>query len=101
MKFAKRLDTSMYGGGMWESNPPVVVLARQHSFEDWQAHQHLSTPIKNIYYVIILLYFLQQGNLCIGKSYKLDLVVLVFLLYKDPFVFHTLCKFYIIKIFKK
>jgi len=21
-----------------------VVLARQHSFEDWQAHQHLSTP---------------------------------------------------------
>jgi hypothetical protein len=21
---------------MWESNPPIVVLARQLSFEDWQ-----------------------------------------------------------------
>jgi hypothetical protein len=53
---------------MWESNPPVVVLARQHSFEDWQAHQHLSTPIENIYHLIILLLFFQQGSICIDKN---------------------------------
>lgn len=52
------------GGSMWESNPPMTVLAPQHSFEDWQAHQHLSTPI---YLINLHRYFNKNLPVCQHK----------------------------------
>lgn len=42
---------------MWELNPPMQLLTTITGFEDQRAHQHPSTPIEPIYYIIKILQF--------------------------------------------
>ena len=35
---------NIFGGNMWESNPPGRLLTADTGFEDQEAHQHLYTP---------------------------------------------------------
>ena len=45
---AFRPKTSLFGEGMWESNPPRTLLTPHTGFEDQEAHRHLSAPSESI-----------------------------------------------------
>ena len=44
-KTAPVVTETVFGGNMWESNPPGRLLATHNGFEDRGAHQHPSTPV--------------------------------------------------------
>ncbi len=41
-------NNKIYGGSMWESNPPKTLLTPHTGFEDQRQHQPPPTPIVNI-----------------------------------------------------
>ena len=43
--FGNDISEGIFGGNMWESNPPGRFLAPLTGFEDRGAHQHPATPM--------------------------------------------------------
>ena len=41
------ISGGIFGGNMWESNPPGRFLAPLTGFEDRGAHQHPATPMES------------------------------------------------------